>query len=345
VHIQINPPLSPQDLKSPTFDSQSPFDNDINWNKADMSGRMGRRCFRLPPKKRREEWKPQSLSGRELVGILRNHFKELRDHPDGLHPSLKAWFDAVLELSAKDLLNHHMFYKTNVADENCNLHQGIQDWLEENLETLEKSCGDPRDGDDHYHILNELWDILNVAIFKGALPKGLCPWKFVAAEDTGWKDNKAGKNVLGDSLDGRYAGTHPNNVKSEIRIFEKPLRENYSSSRHIRRYLGTLLHEMVHSLISIYVCDCETCHKDPSNPDGKTGHGQGWAELAHIIEVFALDMLNIKLDLGVAESVAIELFETQQSADEWPLEKLGICPKELEDDLQWLRRFSQEKSS
>jgi hypothetical protein len=92
---------------------------------------------------------------------------------------------------------------------------------------------------------------------------------------------------------------------------------------------------MVHSLISIYVCDCPICHTDPNNPDGKTGHGEGSVELALEIKVFAKKMMKIELDLGILEAVAIELLATGESAHDWPLEELGICLGVLEEEMAW----------
>ncbi len=53
--------------------------------------------------------------------------------------------------------------------------------------------------------------------------------------------------------------------------------------------------------------------------------------MAHEIEVFALAMLNIELDLSVCQSVGFELFATKESPDRWPLEELGIDRQYLEE--------------
>jgi hypothetical protein len=57
--------------------------------------------------------------------------------------------------------------------------------------------------------------------------------------------------------------------------------------------------------------------------------------LANDIEIFAAGMMNIDVDLGLLEAVAIELVATGQSADEWPLKRLNIDPAELKEEISW----------
>lgn len=98
------------------------------------------------------------------------------------------------------------------------------------------------------------------------------------------------------------------------------------------------MHEMVHCLVFVYVCGCNECRAKLDNPDGSTGHARKWAEMAHEIEVFALKMLNIELDLDVCGSVGFELFATKESPDSWPLEELGIDREDLEHCIEWARK-------
>lgn len=60
--------------------------------------------------------------------------------------------------------------------------------------------------------------------------------------------------------------------------------------------------------------------------------------MAHEIEIFALKMLNIELDLNVCVSVGFELFATKESPDRWPLEELGIGREDLEHCIEWARK-------
>lgn len=232
------------------------------------------------------------------------------------------------------------FSETNINDVNCRLPQPIIDWLETHLEALKAIPCRPRDGytgEVDAEILDELWDALNAVVFKGALPRRLCSWEFVPQGTDAWEENDDDREkATGTSTDERHSRPRHLTVRSHIKVFEIPVGEGeeYFPAMHLRGYIGTLLHEMVHSLISIYVCDCKICYADPNNPDGKTGHGKGWTELAHTIEVFAKKMMNIDLDLGVVEAVAEELVTTREPEYEWPLEELGIDLEELEGHVE-----------
>jgi len=244
-----------------------------------------------------------------------------------------------LLFSKEGLLNHVLFLKTNIDEDKGRFPRPIIDWPEQHLGTSRATPGPPQDeyiGDRDENILNELPAVLNVAVFNEALPRSLYTWKFVRQGTSEWEENNDGEKSMRTSIDRRRA--RPNTINSAIEVFETfAVRdgEEYSSAKHIHGYIGTQLHGMVHSLISIYVCDCPICYIDPNNPDGKTRHGEGSVELALEIKVFAKKMMKIELDLGILEAVAIELLATGESAHDWPLEELGICLGVLEEEMAW----------
>lgn len=156
-------------------------------------------------------------------------------------------------------------------------------------------------------------------LFPGVLYKHIFSWAFIRTGEPLWTDQR-----LGETEDYRNdQQTRPDNVKSKVRLFELPA-EEYSPTDHILKYVGTFLHEMVHSLIAIYVCDCVACHVRMDNPDGLWGHGKGWAEVAASVQYFAKEIRNIKVELGVLKCISLEMVLAQQSPHEWPVRALRV---------------------
>lgn len=112
-------------------------------------------------------------------------------------------------------------------------------------------------------------------------------------------------------------------MKTRVRIYDLAATEEFYSADIILKYTSTVLHEMVHSLVAIYVCDCASCHLYRSTSQagsrGGGGHGKGWAQIA-------ADVLSIKVELRVLKCISLEMILAQQSPHEWLLSTLRIKP-------------------
>ncbi|KAI1131252.1 hypothetical protein F5Y10DRAFT_80342 [Nemania abortiva] len=67
---------------------------------------------------------------------------------------------------------------------------------------------------------------------------------------------------------------------SEIHIAGRSF---FPSNRPLRFYLATLIHEMAHAYLSLYVCNCVDCECDKLNTTGLTGHGPSFIMLMDAI--------------------------------------------------------------
>ena len=75
---------------------------------------------------------------------------------------------------------------------------------------------------------------------------------------------------------------------------------------HIPRYLGTLVHEMLHAFFEIYTCGCIDCCEGRDDLYG--GHGKLWQAAACAIEkVDRRQFLGLELDFGRTLSLAANI--------------------------------------
>ncbi len=98
-------------------------------------------------------------------------------------------------------------------------------------------------------------------------------------------------------------------MSSNIMILESADEE--SDEEKFKGYLSTLLHEMIHALINIYVCGCRSCGVRYRSEQGFNGHGTAWQQMAHWIEVFCSERLRSNFDLGRAQAMAEEIWGSQ----------------------------------
>ena len=152
--------------------------------------------------------------------------------------------------------------------------------------------------------VQKYFELFNKIFFFGALTKDFCELKFV--EEVGvsreeWHRNSTHEDVEGHTTDPRrhrlcYQGC------TKISIFEQ--KDDVSKATLLRRYLGTLLHEMIHAFIHIYICLSPSCEAQTAQLEGSGGHGITWHRLALAFEEFAANWLGLELDLGRADVVS-----------------------------------------
>jgi len=94
--------------------------------------------------------------------------------------------------------------------------------------------------------------------------------------------------------------TIPDNFAASISIRNLSRDPNYSPQRtRLEKYLGTLLHEMLHAYLGIYMCDCcPRCHQLSDRIMGTSGHGPTWHEAAFALEQATHPLIGRKLELG-----------------------------------------------
>jgi hypothetical protein len=106
----------------------------------------------------------------------------------------------------------------------------------------------------------------------------------------------------------------------------------------MRRYLSTLLHEMVHA----FLYKRQYFHHHPNYiGHGYTGHGMAWQDIAYVVEQAANDptLLGLQLDLNRATSLAFEMLYIEKCCDITDLEEPGM----FMDPARWgLERCNEE---
>jgi hypothetical protein len=151
--------------------------------------------------------------------------------------------------------------------------------------------------------VQKYFELFNKIFFFGALTEDFCELKFV--EEVGVSREEWHRNSTHDDAEGyttdprrrlRYRG------RTKISIFEQ--KDDVSKATLLRRYLGTLLHEMIHAFIHIYICLSPSCEAQTAQLEGSGGHGITWHRLALAFEEFAGNWLGLELDLGRADVVS-----------------------------------------
>ncbi|PMD20765.1 hypothetical protein NA56DRAFT_703998 [Hyaloscypha hepaticicola] len=254
----------------------------------------------------------------KLLARLRQLLVDASNCSDGMNATTKVFFDEIEELCKERQLNIHIFHNKNVENEDGEIHHTVQNWMREHLPTLTKEINGRTTEADHA-ILKRFFEVFNTVIFGEALPARLCSWRFHRKGSKEWEENQKGRD-LGAANDYRFPGmiTSADGALASFDLYELPKEEDETSlpsDQHLLQYLEIMVQEMVHCLVFVYICGCDECRARLDNPDGSTGHALKWAVMAHEIEIFALQMLNIKLDLNVRGSVDLELFATQESPD------------------------------
>jgi hypothetical protein len=144
--------------------------------------------------------------------------------------------------------------------------------------------------------VHKYFELFNKIFFFGALTKDFCELKFV--EEVGvsreeWHRNSTHDDAEGYTTDPRrrlfYQG------RTKISIFEQ--KDDVSKATLLRRYLGTLLHEMIHAFIHIYICLPPSCEAQTAQLEGSSGHGITWHRLAKAFEEFAGNWLGLESTL------------------------------------------------
>lgn len=87
--------------------------------------------------------------------------------------------------------------------------------------------------------------------------------------------------------------------KLQIYIFERV------EANELLRYIGTLLHEMVHAIYYTYACRCAQCDIRRSH---RTRHGRWWLKTALTVEEFVRSVLKLDVYLGRSQAYGHECF-------------------------------------
>lgn len=99
-----------------------------------------------------------------------------------------------------------------------------------------------------------------------------------------------------------------------------------------RSTLSTLLHEMVHTFLDLYSCQCTECQKHTVSRNGfsgQSGHGPNWANAMNAIEEAFQDHVQWEVEGGVLESLALEMATSGWVPRDDQLERWGIDRHEL----------------
>jgi len=189
-------------------------------------------------------------------------------------------------------------------------------------------------------VLHRYYRAFDAVIFSGSL-EGRCVLEYIPVSDPRWAD--------GDE-DGLWGRTwFLRRGRCEIWMYEQEEEEGKEEEekdknereerteekgastrqRRLARYIGTLLHEMLHAFQHIYVCKCVTCSDGRRNGYAGLGfgHGRAWQVLAKEVEDFVREQLRTPVSLMRAASLGAEMALcgkkwTGLESGEW--EELGL---------------------
>jgi hypothetical protein len=106
--------------------------------------------------------------------------------------------------------------------------------------------------------------------------------------------------------------------------------EGRTRSEALSRYVGTLLHEMIHVFIYCWACDHGRC-ADGSGSHGR-GHGPVWQDAAYALELAAKErgFLGLNISLRRLDALAMEVHMTSK----WPTASMLARWNLSENDLR-----------
>ena len=161
--------------------------------------------------------------------------------------------------------------------------------------------------------LKLFFDIFNDVFFNGLL-KGLCQFELLSSSNM---QDRVGRpcvgccytTVPGTERDKRYRIEKPWALLS---IREQDSHETRWRSRGflLKEYLGTLLHEMLHAMFTLYTCWCFSGCYQKGRKLRLIGHHMEWQRAAHAIELVDLEWMGIpglKLDMWRDLSLAHDM--------------------------------------
>ncbi|KAI0433825.1 hypothetical protein F5Y09DRAFT_350441 [Xylaria sp. FL1042] len=116
----------------------------------------------------------------------------------------------------------------------------------------------------------------------------------------------------------------------EIHIAGASFFENDPETINLRFFLETLVHEMVHAYIHIFMCHCNECFMDLPNTEGVTNHGPAFLKLLACIDQtlksWDVDLRGLLVDMIVNEDGPPGVFD----------EMYVLCKRELSGHLAML---------
>jgi hypothetical protein len=179
--------------------------------------------------------------------------------------------------------------------------------------------------------------MFNKLIFKGLLSQQLCPFTFL-------KLGTHQSGLFGWSLNARdKPGITPETIKSKTVIFGLKDRGK-ALAEQLRRYLGVILHEMVHAFQFLYTCGCKACEiQGDFFKEAGDGHDLFFYALTGAIETFMEDTLEVKVSLHRNDELVIAIQEGELTKDDlskvnWEAYGLDVGHiRKLIDDVQGTR--------
>jgi len=197
--------------------------------------------------------------------------------------------------------SHEEIQKRLLENHSCQRYIGVQTFKKRNLENMDILSSQALVGMN----LQRYFDKFNKIFFFGALKNGNCELTFVESEgweNERWLQNKNSDDNEGQTIDPRrrmLCPTERSQVRTKIYIYEQ--KDNSSPATLLRKYLATLLHEMIHAFVFIFVPLCPSTESRIAQLEGSNGHGETWHTLAKDFGKFVgTEVLN-ELENGEAE--------------------------------------------
>jgi hypothetical protein len=156
------------------------------------------------------------------------------------------------------------------------------------LNNLEQQVNEPSFDDEG--LLSDYFEIFNELFFFSALTPARSRFGMIKTWQNDWEGG-----IEGYTNDIRHCGCYRYEIEAPIYIMES---ETPNDEERMLGYIGTLLHEMLHSFIQNYACACDICGEEFKSCEGQTGHGCTWQSIAYAVESFVCTCLVSQLILG-----------------------------------------------
>jgi len=209
----------------------------------------------------------------------------------------------------------------------------VREWFSVRSNDLDYQLFTPwgiRAAEDHY-ILQTYFYAFSKIFFGDALNVQNCLLRVFLKDgkhERQWYDVRCVKKTLGRS----QPFTPSNGVKfAVIDIYQSTDLPNLNAT--LRQYLGTLLHEMTHAYLSLFVLQLTS---EFQHGEGTAGHGSGWMRITYCIEKFCSQVLGLPVDLNRTFSLEREIM-----ASGIALRDVPFC--QLDVDTAAVKKYVEER--
>ena len=154
-------------------------------------------------------------------------------------------------------------------------------------------------------------------------------------------DTEEWKTVQDHHGESRKIGSTAKDIQSPIRIFAD-VPHIVNPNRRLRIYLGKILHQMIHSFETIYVCGCKKCtlnlHLFDNLSWGGTGHHRFFLKLSLYFERWLKKKIGLKISLGRTNAIAdaLKKSEAKNNISAQLLKKVDAKNKISDEELEKL---------